>query len=196
MFRYVIAGLLVVAIAGVASADHKPNHNPGGGEPAPPVYAIFDSDPLGSKQVGDLLGIGQIVLSVTTLAGDARQVILGVETTTIPLQGRLFFTEADCTGTAYIRREPSVGTPAINFSEYEATVFKEDLPDAPHVLYVAGTGVPVTVAISSWVNGNQCAIGSSHTNNPPFSVIQGLLAEVADPDLHATYPPPYFIRPM
>ena len=178
-------------MAGVASAGHKPNHNPGGGEPAPPVYAIFDSDPLGSKQVGDLLGIGQIVLSVTTLAGDTRQVILGIESTRIPLQGRLFFTGADCTGTAYIKREPSVGTPTINFSEYEATVFKEDLPDAPHVLYVAGTDVPVTVAISSWVVGSAVCF-----NTPPFSEIQGLLAEIADPDLHATYPPPYFIRPM
>lgn len=122
--------------------------------------------------------------------------IISLDTTQISLQGRLFFTGDDCSGTAYIKREPSVGTPAINFSDYEATVFQEDFPDAPHVLYVAGTDVPVTVAISSWVNGSTCAIGSSFTNNPPFSDMQGFLAEVADPDLHATYPPPYFLRPM
>ena len=204
MFRYVIAGLLVVAMAGVAYAGHKPNHNPGGGEPAPPVYAIFDSDPAGSKPVGQLLGVANegtfnslsnylatVVLSVTTIAGDERQAIISLDTTQISHQGRLFFTGDDCSGTAYIKREPSVGTPAINFSDYEATVFKEDLPNAPHVLYVAGTDVAVLVEISSGVDGF-----ATCSNEPPFSDMQGFLAEVANPDLHDTYPPPYFIRPM
>ena len=190
--KIALVGVLGIGVAAsLAFADHKPNHNPGGGSAAPPVYAIFDNDPLGSKQVGQMLGLGQIVLSVTTLAGDIRQVILGVESTRIPLQGRLFFTGDGCTGTAYIKREPSFGTPAINFSEYEATVFQEDLPNAPHVLYVAGTDVAVSEDINSWVDGSAVC-----SNDPPVSNIQGLLAEVADADLHNTYPPPYFIRPM
>lgn len=197
MFRYVIAGLLVIAMAGVASAGHKPSHNPGGGEPAPPVYAIFDSDPLGSKQVGQqLLRVGvsgteaTVVLSVTTIAGDERQAILTLETERILTSGRLFFTGADCTKTVYIKREPSVGQPAYRFSEYEAVVFREDLPNAPTVLYVAGTDFDVPVTILSWLSG-----GVGCSNDPP-SPIDGFLAEIADPDLSLTYPPPYFLRPM
>ena len=31
MFRYVFGGLMVIAMASVASAGHKPGHSPGGG---------------------------------------------------------------------------------------------------------------------------------------------------------------------
>jgi len=197
MIRYALAGLMVIAMAGVASADHKTTHNPGG-EPVaegPPNLVLVDSDPLGPNDIGPVINLElnsvRVILETLDSQGETILIAPLVPSSGFnfgPSSAGPFFLTSECSEQAYFvfRGEGSTQaatifppflraliapTPGGAISLYVATSENEELIEAP--------------------NFRHTPTGCELWGNPQLTVLP---AELVYPDFHTTFPPPYTIE--
>lgn len=175
MFRYLLAGFLVIAMAGVSSAEHKDGHNPGGGagtttlgdlDCATNQIAKFNGASgtweCASDQTGSTITIRDLnddaVATITLIGtvatiqdadGRDRNVLVEIYPSGIFTQGAATVsTDSTCAGTQYVlvaNAEAFLGSP---FSSVAEPVYAA-CPigcGVTNVIYLPSSDVPIFLA--------------------------------------------------